>query len=154
MSNPRELRCPITWDLAVLRQRLRDYAAQAGMPERRLQDLVVAVNEAATNVLEHGGGTGTLTAYADPVGIWIDIVDSGGTLSDEHLTLAPDYASGRGFGLWTVLHLCDWVSLEHPEGRSRLRLLVRYQPVSGRREEPRAASGDPGEPNVTAGTTP
>jgi anti-sigma regulatory factor (Ser/Thr protein kinase) len=154
MSDHLELRCPITWDLALLRRRLRDYAARAGMPERRLQDLVVAVNEAATNVLEHGGGSGTLTAYADPVGIWIDIVDSGGTLSDEHLTLAPDYVSGRGFGLWTVLHLCDWVSLEHPEGRSHLRLLIRYQPVSGRREKPRSAPGDPGEPNVTTTATP
>ena len=49
---------PITDDLASLRENVQRYAARAGLTGPRLDGLVIAANEAAINVLEHGGGAG------------------------------------------------------------------------------------------------
>ncbi|GAB3879622.1 hypothetical protein GCM10027612_05730 [Microbispora bryophytorum subsp. camponoti] len=46
---------PITDDLAALRENIQRYALRAGLTGSRLDDLVIAANEAAINVLEHGG---------------------------------------------------------------------------------------------------
>ncbi|MEV0618936.1 ATP-binding protein [Nonomuraea sp. NPDC050404] len=123
--NPLVLHSPITGDLALLRRQLRDFAAVAGLSGTRLYDLVIAVNEAAGNVLDHGGA-GTLTARADEAGVQVDIVDDAGTLTADHLRLSPDPDSHHGYGLNVIRRLCDEVTLDHPGGHSRLRLRIDY----------------------------
>ena len=44
--------------LYVLRTEMRGCAGQAGLPEDRVADVVLAVHELAANVLSHGGGKG------------------------------------------------------------------------------------------------
>jgi anti-sigma regulatory factor (Ser/Thr protein kinase) len=92
-----ELRRDITRDLGVLRALVRDYAAVAGLSGTRLTDLVMAVNEVSANVLEHGGGTGSIFARCDSDGVWVEITDTAGTLRAEHLRLEP--GSQRVFDL-------------------------------------------------------
>lgn len=133
-----ELRCEITRDLGALRTLVRDYAAVAGLSDTRLEDLIVAVNEAAADVLEHGGGTGSVLARRDAGGVWVDVLDTAGTLSAEHPSGRPRPLGRRGYGLWLVRRLCDEVLLDHPGGRSRLRLHMRSPAAPDRPEEPTA----------------
>lgn len=138
MGEETALRCPITADLGLLRERVRAYAAEAGLSGTRLDDLIIAVNEAADNVLEHGGGGGTLTARADGDGVWVDVMDMVGTLTSAHLYrhgAEPPPPASRGYGLWIIRRLCDEVTVDQIGGRSRLRMHMRYtqkdKPVSG-----------------------
>ncbi|MFB4274561.1 ATP-binding protein [Nonomuraea sp. MTCD27] len=135
------LHCEITRDLGALRTRVRDYAADAGLSGTRLDDLIVAVNEAAANVLEHGGGAGGVLARRDAEGVWVEVVDTAGTLTAEHLHRRPNPLGRRGYGLWLVRRLCDQVLLDHPGGRSRLRLHMRSRPGPVRPDEPTSPNG-------------
>lgn len=129
MGEETALRCSITTDLGQLRDQVRAFAAAAGLSGARLDDLVIAVNEAADNVLEHGGGGGTLGARADECGVWIDVTDISGTLTPAHLPrygAEPPPAASRGYGLWIIRRLCDEVSVEQAAEGSLLRMHVRY----------------------------
>ncbi|MEW9550477.1 ATP-binding protein [Nonomuraea sp. NPDC050783] len=124
MSDLLELSIPITTDLAAVRALVRDYALAFGMVAQRVELLILAVNEAVTNVLDHGGGGGTLTARGDEQGIVVEIVDDGGTLRPEHLRQTPEPNPTSGMGLYVIRTVCDRVVLDHPDGRSRLRLYM------------------------------
>ncbi|MDA0638445.1 ATP-binding protein [Nonomuraea sp. MCN248] len=129
MGEETALRCPITADLALLREHVRAFAAASGLSGARLDDLVIAVNEAADNVLEHGGGAGTLNARADDQGIWIDVENSSGSLTAGHLYrhgADPPPAASRGYGLWIIRRLCDEVRVEQAGDRSLLRMNIRF----------------------------
>src|SRR5262245_7150734 len=84
MSRKQLLRCQISADLERIRGVVRGHARQAGLSEERLEDLVLAVNEAVTNVLDHGGATGTVTTRVGPGVVTVEITDHAGTLSAEH----------------------------------------------------------------------
>ncbi|GAA0975062.1 hypothetical protein GCM10009555_032290 [Acrocarpospora macrocephala] len=122
---------PITSDLAELRDRVRVFGTGAGLSGQRLLDLVIAANEAATNVLQHGGGSGTLTAWSDEVGVSLEFVDAAGTLTDAHLDTGPEPAVGHGAGLWLIRRLCDEVSLERVAGMARLHLCLHHRVRAG-----------------------
>lgn len=119
----RHCQWPITSDLAALRGHVQRYAIQAGLTGTRLDDLVIAANEAAINVLEHGGGSGTLTVWHDDDHLAVDVVDNAGRLRPEDVPRPkPDPRAPRGYGLWLIGLLCDAVSVEQTPGHSRVRL--------------------------------
>lgn len=114
---------PITDDLSALREHVQSCAIQAGLTGTRLDDLVIAANEAAINVLEHGGGSGTLTVWHDDDHLAVDVVDNAGRLRPEDVPRPkPDPRAPRGYGLWLIGLLCDTVSVEQTPGHSRVRL--------------------------------
>ncbi|MCA2222952.1 ATP-binding protein [Nonomuraea aurantiaca] len=121
------LQWPITRDLATLRECVHAFGFGAGLTGQRLQDLVFVANEAATNVLQHGGAGGALIAWSDDVGVSLEVVDAVGALSEADLSLEPDLAAGHGVGLWLIRRLCDEVSIEGVAGSARLRLRLRRQ---------------------------
>ncbi|WP_336216281.1 ATP-binding protein [Nonomuraea sp. LPB2021202275-12-8] len=149
MNAEPELRCPITEDLGGLRSTVRTYAEGAGLSGPRLEDLVLAVNEAAANVLEHAGGVGTVTASSDGGGITVEILDDAGTLTPGHLDTELDTTTPHGFGLWTIRRLCDQVTLDHPAGHTRLRLRMQGEPAARRRHAPARRSAWGGRPAPT-----
>ncbi|GIH71810.1 hypothetical protein Mth01_40630 [Sphaerimonospora thailandensis] len=121
---------PITDDLAALREHVHNYAVQAGLTGTRLDDVVIAANEAAINVLEHGGGSGTLTIWHDDDHLTIDIVDNAGRLRPDDVPRPrPDPHAPRGYGLWLIGLLCDTVSIEQAPGHSRVRLSMTLHPA-------------------------
>ncbi|MGW3348866.1 ATP-binding protein [Nonomuraea rubra] len=126
MQAPFRLHCPITYDLALIRDLVRVYARHTKLPGTRVDHLVLAVNEAVTNVLDHGAGGGTVTAYTSPTSIIVEICDSAGRLRPEHLAtverLPSPPADAGQLSLWLIHRLCDEVRLDHPDGHSRLRL--------------------------------
>ncbi|MEV5890355.1 ATP-binding protein [Nonomuraea fuscirosea] len=131
-----ELRCPITADLALIRDLVGMHARHCGLPGHRLEDLVLAVNEAVTNVLDHGGGAGTVTARQAGDLIMVEVLDLAGGLTPDHLACAAvDPTATQGYGLWVIQHLCDEVTLRQTERGSLLTLFVRHRaPAPGRNE--------------------
>jgi anti-sigma regulatory factor (Ser/Thr protein kinase) len=77
--------------LHALRAQMRDCARRAGLPDGRIEDVVLAAHELAANVVRHGGGTGWLRVWCQP-GLLRFQVDNG------QLPLAdgPDGASADG----------------------------------------------------------
>ncbi|MGX1776979.1 ATP-binding protein [Nocardia brasiliensis] len=84
-------------ELGRVREALRSWLAQAGIEQRFAYDLLLAVNEACSNSIEHGhggdGGPITLRAYADTV-IRVVVSDTG-----HWLDRPPDRTTDRGRGL-------------------------------------------------------
>ncbi|MFI9593979.1 ATP-binding protein [Nonomuraea sp. NPDC052265] len=118
-----ELRCPISADLAFIRDLVRVHGHHGGLSGERLEDLVLAVNEAVTNVLDHGGSAGLVTATRDAIGVCVEILDTAGRLTPDHLDAAGvDPTASHGFGLWVIRQLCDSVAVERTVVGSRLRL--------------------------------
>ncbi|MGJ6970115.1 ATP-binding protein [Streptosporangium sp. G11] len=119
---------PITADLAALRRRIHRHATDAGLTGTRLEDLLLATNEAAVNVLEHGGGSGTLTIWHDKTELTVDVVDTAGRLMPEDVhRRRPSQQAGRGVGLWLMGRLCDEFTIRQGSGRSCVRLRMRLR---------------------------
>ncbi|MDP4504092.1 ATP-binding protein [Nonomuraea turcica] len=132
MSVQFELRCPVSDDLGFIRDLVRVSGRHAGLTGERLDHLVLAVNEAVTNVLDHGGAVGLVTARGTHEGITVEILDIAGRLSAGHLATARiDPTGAHGFGLWVIQHLCDGVGLEQTGLGSLLSLHLRRNPTTG-----------------------
>jgi anti-sigma regulatory factor (Ser/Thr protein kinase) len=103
----------MTVDLMTLpaaRRFVSAIARSAGVAERRLPDLALAVNELAANAVEHGGGQGEVTVWTDREHLVCQVAD-GGHLSDPlagRIPVPPDSGAG-GRGLLLVNQLCDLV---------------------------------------------
>ncbi|MFF5205299.1 ATP-binding protein [Streptosporangium sp. NPDC000396] len=120
---------PIDDDLTALRERLLLHATQAGMHGERLDDLLIAVNEAVINVLEHGGGQGTVSVWHNDTSITVDITDAAGHLAAQDVPPKRPTNTTRGFGLWLMSQLCDEFTIHQAEGSSRVRLRMLLYPV-------------------------
>lgn len=97
--------------LHAVRELVARRCAMAGLDRARAADLVVAVNEVATNSLRHGGGGGRVRAWHDPGAVVCEIRDEGlvhePLVGREH----PPANGTGGRGLWLVNQLCDLVQL-------------------------------------------
>ncbi|GAB3438742.1 sensor histidine kinase [Streptomonospora sediminis] len=113
-------------DLAALRTALTELAAKAEVPERLLGDVVLAVNELAANVVEHGGGSGTLSLWRSPGWVVCDVLDRAGRLRDPLSGYHPtDPVSPRGYGLWITRQVCDFMEINGGAGGSLVRVHFR-----------------------------
>jgi anti-sigma regulatory factor (Ser/Thr protein kinase) len=107
---PPDRRVPFdTWQLVDVRQIVADAARAAGCDRDRVEDLVLAVNEVATNAVEHGSGDAHLALWTGPgTRELLCEVHDGGRLADPLPGLrAPHSADPRGRGLWIARQLCD-----------------------------------------------
>ncbi len=110
---PADLGLPTT-ELAVrpagltdLRRLVTAVASRAGLAGDRVADVVLAVNELASNSVEHGPGTGRLRLWAGSGELVAEISDSGRMdVPFPGMTLPPP-AGARGRGLWIASELCD-----------------------------------------------
>lgn len=111
-------------ELNGVRTAVDAYAAGAGLPPEQASDLVLAVNEAATNSLRHGGGDGVVQVWASPDAVVCQVTDSGriaNALVGRHLR--PVQAVG-GRGLWLVHQLCDLVEVRSGPAGTTVRMSV------------------------------
>jgi anti-sigma regulatory factor (Ser/Thr protein kinase) len=96
-------------DLGDVREHVTSRAVRAGMKRDRIDDLVLATNEIATNSLRYGGGRGSLRAW-DEAGWVICEISDDGIIEDPLLgRLRPSIHKSGGRGLWLANQLCDLV---------------------------------------------
>jgi anti-sigma regulatory factor (Ser/Thr protein kinase) len=102
-------------------------AERAQLSAERREDLVLAVDELASNSIMHGGGHGTLSVWRSDGAIACEVRDRG-HIMDPRVGLqppAPEQLTGRG--LWVVWHLCDRVYIASAPERT----VVRVQMTTG-----------------------
>ena len=104
-------------DLTSVRETVRRHAAAAGFDRARTEDAVTAVNELATNTIQHTPGPGTVTVWRTDDTLRCEVAD-GGHITDPLVgSYPPDDITTGGRGLWIVNHLCDLVQLRSsPQG--------------------------------------
>jgi anti-sigma regulatory factor (Ser/Thr protein kinase) len=100
----------------AFRAALTRAATELGVPRERLEQVVVAVNEVATNALLHGRPPLRARCWAAGGDFVCEIVDSGPGLTDPLAGwLLPATPSEGGWGLSIARQLCDAVEIA-PEG--------------------------------------
>jgi anti-sigma regulatory factor (Ser/Thr protein kinase) len=121
----------LTFSLADLPD-VREFAAlQArgrGMAEDAVGDLVVAVNEVATNAVTHGAAKARLRMWEDDDHLIVDVHDEGSRWRPDGPPgrVPPDENATSGMGLWVARMLSADISVETgPRGTTvRMRFAV------------------------------
>jgi anti-sigma regulatory factor (Ser/Thr protein kinase) len=106
------------------------------VPERDLEDLLLAINEAATNAILHGSGDGHPVDVTVHVrGGWIEasVLDRGPTRpgGDYGDRTDPQASHVGGRGLWIIGRLVDEVRLERVDEGTRITLRRRISVRNG-----------------------
>jgi anti-sigma regulatory factor (Ser/Thr protein kinase) len=119
-------------DLRWMRRTVADLAGAALLPATRVKQLIVAVNELASNSIEHGGGSAVASIWTEP-GVFVCQLDDSGTFTNPMAGWTPPpKGSNRGRGLLIVHELSDLVRIhQRPDGTS-IRLHIN---LSGRTKE-------------------
>ena len=112
-------------ELAQVRGFVAERAGETGVPGDRAADLIVAVNELASNSIRHGGGEGTVAVWNEPDALVCEVRDRGRIESalTGRRRPGPDELSGRG--IWLVHELCDLVQIRSGEDGTVARVRVR-----------------------------
>ena len=107
--------------LYALRAAVAAHGSQAGLPEGRTRDLVLAVHELAANAVRHGAGQGRLRLWATTEAVRCEVTDGGaadgpgtdgpGTGSAEAADAALWHVEA-GHGLWLVRRIADGASVQ------------------------------------------
>jgi len=93
--------------------------------DERGHQLLLAVNEAATNALMHGDGRFEVRIWRDGASV-ISEVSSGGWFEDPLAgRLRPPKNAVSGRGLWLINQLCDMVELRSAEPATVVRMHMR-----------------------------
>jgi len=103
--------------LARLRRLVHHIAANAGFDPVGRADLVLAVDEVASNSVTHGGGGGTLRVWLEEDTLVCEVRDRG--IIDVPLAgrERPEPGQLGGYGLWLANLLCDLVQVRSfPDG--------------------------------------
>lgn len=108
--------------LDELREFVTVEARVAGLSDSRVGDLVLAVNEIATNSLRYGGGCGTLRVWHHDGAFVCEVRDQG--RMDRPLVGRERPSSDRigGRGVWLANQLCDLVQIRSSSQGTVVRL--------------------------------
>lgn len=125
-----ELPPPTLWlrfrsvdQLVTLRAFATSHAIQAGAAGQSAARFVQAVDEIATNAIEHGGGSGVLQIWVRPDEIVCEVSDTGAGLRDPLAGyLPPSTGRAGGCGLWLARQLSDLVELHSDLAGTTVRL--------------------------------
>lgn len=101
------------------------HARDAGLDRRRCEDLMIAVNELASNSIKHGGGRGMLRIWRDGAGVIAEVADRGRIDRPLAGRVQPSHDQVGGHGLWLVNQLCDLMQMRTYDAGSVVRLHVR-----------------------------
>jgi anti-sigma regulatory factor (Ser/Thr protein kinase) len=114
--------CFAAAELGALRRLLAAWAAHERLAAEPTEELVLAVNELATNSVRYGGGSGTMLLWRERDTLLCEIRDLG-YIEDPLLGRtrpAPEDPSGRG--IWLVHQLCDVVQIHSAPGGTAVRV--------------------------------
>jgi anti-sigma regulatory factor (Ser/Thr protein kinase) len=133
--------------LYALRAAVAAHVTQAGMPEPRARDIVLAVHELAANAICHGSGRWRrLLITAHDGALHCQVTDDGKPTAGrtgaaaEPNTMSPDDApwpGEQGHGLWVVRQVADHVSLQSGPGGTIATASFNLPPPGQQRPLPR-----------------
>ena len=104
-------------DLPDLRGIVGDLAMTTGLARSRADELVLAVNEVATNAVLHGQSPATVRIWHQEGELVFEVSDAGEGITDALAgQLAPPSASLGGRGLWLTRLVCDAVEIREGSG--------------------------------------
>jgi anti-sigma regulatory factor (Ser/Thr protein kinase) len=114
LDEPREVAYESSFDagsLGALRAGVGEQARRVGIPAGRADDLVLAVNEVATNSIRHASGTGRLRLWREIDKLVSEIRDQG--MLDAPLAgrVRPTPGQAGGYGLWLANQFCELVQV-------------------------------------------
>jgi anti-sigma regulatory factor (Ser/Thr protein kinase) len=121
---------PPTWQaslgrLRTLRRDVRELLAAVRLPPQTLEELVLAIDEIASNAAMHGEPPVTVRVWLTPGRLLCTVHDRGDGFDDPFAGYLPaqrtDMAGG-GRGLWLARQLCDDVSVSATEHGFTVRL--------------------------------
>jgi anti-sigma regulatory factor (Ser/Thr protein kinase) len=119
-----------TADLSGIRRTIENWAGAQGLGRSRSSDLSLAVHEAASNSIRHGGGRGVLRWWREPDAVVCETTDAG-ILRDPLAGRAlPRLDSDGGRGLWLVNQCCDLVQIRSGEAGTTVRVRQRLEPTA------------------------
>jgi anti-sigma regulatory factor (Ser/Thr protein kinase) len=97
--------------LGALRMLVYKRAAAVRLAQEAREELVLAINELATNSVQYGGGGGTLAIWTEPGALVCEVRDRGHIDDPLAGRVSPPHDRHGGRGLWLVNHLCDLVQI-------------------------------------------
>jgi anti-sigma regulatory factor (Ser/Thr protein kinase) len=97
--------------LRAVREFVTDWSARRGLPGERIPDLVLAINELATNSVLHAGGGGTLRLWQENGALLAEVSDQGRLYEPLLGRKRPKPGQSSGRGLWLVNNVCDLVQM-------------------------------------------
>ncbi|MDP9437089.1 MAG: sensor histidine kinase [Actinomycetota bacterium] len=109
--------------LDAVRRTVLARAEEAGLGHGRSADLALAVAEASSNSVRHGGGRGRLRVWQQDDALVCEITDSGEIADALAGRRTPSLTAEGGRGLWMVNQLGDLVQLRSRPGSSTVRVL-------------------------------
>ena len=109
-------------NLYAVRSLVKWMANQAGMPRSRTEDLVLGINELASNTIRHAHGGGLLRVWRVPGQMICQVEDRGHIHDPLAGRRRPTLDTAGGVGLWTVNQLCDLVEVRTNEGGTTVRV--------------------------------
>jgi anti-sigma regulatory factor (Ser/Thr protein kinase) len=114
-----------TFELSRVRDAVEEAARVCRFDTARGEDMVQAVNEVATNAVEHGSPEAGLSVWARDGELVCEVQDSG-AIALPLIGLAPPHPSqARGRGTWIARQLCDSLHVWRAPDGTHVRLLSR-----------------------------
>ena len=108
--------------LSAMRKRLAEAARRFGVEEDRIPDLVLAVNEIATNSIKYTG-SGSLGVWQAGGSVVCEVRDSG-FIDDRLIGLRrPKVTEERGRGVWFAHQVSDLIQLRSSPSGTTVRIL-------------------------------
>jgi len=125
-----ELPAPNLWltfsqaeQLATLRDFVSSHARQIGADSQSVAPFVQAVDEVATNAIEHGGGSAVLQVWAGNQTLVCEVSDAGAGLRDPLAGQLPrPPGQVRGCGLWLARQFSDLLEMHSDPAGTTVRL--------------------------------
>jgi anti-sigma regulatory factor (Ser/Thr protein kinase) len=122
-------RMAITPDcLPDLRSFVAQHGRDAGLRAERVEDLVLAADELATNTIVHAGGDGWLRVWRDSATLLCQVEDFGHIDAPLADRTRPEFGQDGGRGLWLANHLCDLVQVRSSPSGTTVRLHTLLDP--------------------------
>jgi anti-sigma regulatory factor (Ser/Thr protein kinase) len=130
--------------LYSLRATVAAHATQAGIPERRTSDIVLAMHELAANAIRHGAGHGWLL-ITERAGAWHCQVTDDGTPHATPAGPAPGtqttrrdapWPSEEGHGLWLVHQVADQLDTQTGPGGTTITASFNLPQTSQQQQSP------------------
>jgi anti-sigma regulatory factor (Ser/Thr protein kinase) len=94
--------------LHEVRRLVERKATEAGFPQERVEDVVFAVNEVATNALRHGDQPARIRVWHDGGHLICEVTDAGGRILNPMAgRKEPAIKEAGGLGLWAARQMCE-----------------------------------------------